>query len=89
MLTSSTFPSGMNKTLDQMRDRELMTFKMDDVRKWSPSRATTEAKSKSIAMATIWKIVKPANFAADQPGAPTPYHAWRLKSCGFHYRCAD
>src|SRR5579862_5320458 len=27
MLTSSAFPSGMTKTLDEMRDRELMSFK--------------------------------------------------------------
>src|SRR5690242_4500869 len=33
MLTSSAFPSGMNKTVDQMRDRELMTFKVDEVKR--------------------------------------------------------
>ncbi|HYA35258.1 MAG TPA: DUF4340 domain-containing protein, partial [Candidatus Binataceae bacterium] len=64
MLTSSAFPSGMNKTVDQMRDRELMTFKVDEV-----NRITIE----QIDQPPIeidrdgekWKIVKPAAYAGD------------------------
>ena len=64
MLTSSAFPSGMNKTLDQMRDRELMTFKMDDVRKFTIAR--DDGSELGIDRdGDNWKIVKPASYAAD------------------------
>ena len=67
MLTSSAFPSGMNKTVDQMRDRELMSFKVDDVQKLviahdDGSELVIERDGDK------WKIVKPASHDAD----PTP-----------------
>jgi hypothetical protein len=64
MLTSSAFPSGMNKTVDQMRDRELMTFKVDDVKRLmiipdqGPEIEIDREGGK-------WKIVKPAQYNAD------------------------
>jgi hypothetical protein len=64
MLTSSAFPSGMNKTLDQMRDRELMTFKMDDVSKFTIVR-DNGSEMEIDRDGDNWKIVKPASYAAD------------------------
>ncbi len=64
MLTASAFPSGMNKTVDQMRDRELMSFKMDDVEKL----LITHDDGSQIEVdrdGDKWKIVKPANYEAD------------------------
>ncbi len=64
MLTSSAFPSGMNKTGDQMRDRELMSFKVDDVKKL----LITHDDGSQIEVdrdGDKWKIVKPGNYAAD------------------------
>jgi len=64
MLTSSAFPSGMNKTADQMRDRELMSFKVDDVQKL----VITHDDGTQIAIdrdGDKWKIVKPASYEAD------------------------
>jgi len=64
MLTNSAFPSGMNKTVDQMRDRELMSFKVDDVQKLviahdDGSELVVERDGDK------WKIVKPASYEAD------------------------
>jgi len=64
MLTSSAFPSGMNKTIDQMRDRELMSFKVDEVQKL----LITHDDGSQLAIdrdGDKWKIVKPASYAAD------------------------
>ena len=64
MLTSSAFPSGMNKTIDQMRDRELMSFKVDDVQKL----LITHDDGTQIEIdrdGDKWKIVKPGNYEAD------------------------
>ena len=64
MLTSSAFPSGMNKTPDQMRDRELTSFKVDDVQKL----LLTHDDGTQIEIdrdGDKWKIVKPANYNAD------------------------
>ena len=64
MLTSSAFPSGMNKTVDQMRDRELMSFSVDDVKKLVIARDDgTEIDVDRVD--DKWKIVKPANYGAD------------------------
>ena len=64
MLTSSAFPSGMTKTVDQMRDRELMTFKVDDVKRFTITR--DEGPELEIDReGDKWKIVKPAQYAAD------------------------
>jgi len=64
MLTSSAFPSGMNKTPDQMRDRELMSFKVDEVQKL----LITHDDGTQIEIDRAgdkWKIVKPAAYDAD------------------------
>jgi hypothetical protein len=64
MLTSSAFPSGMNKTIDQMRDRELMSFKVDEVQKL----LITHDDGSQLAIdrdGDKWKIVKPASYDAD------------------------
>src|SRR5205809_618263 len=39
MLTSSAFPSGMKKKSDDLRDRELMTFKVDEAHKITLERS--------------------------------------------------
>jgi hypothetical protein len=64
MLTSSAFPSGMNKTVDQMRDRELMSFKVDEVQKLviAHDDGTEIAIDRD---GDKWKIVKPASYDAD------------------------
>lgn len=64
MLTSSAFSSGMNKTADQMRDRELMSFKVDDVQKLviahdDGSQVVIERDGDK------WKITSPGSYAAD------------------------
>ena len=64
MLTSSAFPSGMNKTVDQMRDRELMSFKVDEVQKL----VITHGDGTELVIdrdGDKWKIVKPASYGAD------------------------
>jgi Domain of unknown function (DUF4340) len=64
MLTSSAFPPGMEKKVDDLRDRELMAFKVDDVRKLVIERSggqTIEVDRSG----DKWNIVKPAKYAAD------------------------
>ena len=64
MLTSSAFSSGMNKTPDQMRDRELMSFRVDDVQKL----LITHDDGSQIEIdrdGDKWKILKPADYQAD------------------------
>ncbi len=64
MLTSSAFPSGMNKTVDQLRKRDLLTFKIGDVSHF------TLAKDDGSIIDVVrdgdkWKITKPGNYPAD------------------------
>jgi hypothetical protein len=64
MLTSSAFPSGMNKTVDQLRTRDLMTFKMDDITRF----VITKDNGQTIEVAREgdkWRITKPGNYSAD------------------------
>ncbi len=64
MLTSSAFPSGMNKTVDQLRGRDLMTFKVDDITRVN----ITKDDGQTIELARDgdkWKILKPGNYLAD------------------------
>ncbi|HYL60228.1 MAG TPA: DUF4340 domain-containing protein [Candidatus Acidoferrales bacterium] len=64
MLTESVFRSGMNKTVNDLRNRELMSFKMDDVQKLIVSRDNgppVEIERDG----DNWKIVKPTAYAAD------------------------
>jgi hypothetical protein len=64
MLTSSGFPPGMNKTLDQLRNRELMTFKVGDVQKLTLQKDTGAAIEVD-REGDNWKIVKPVAYPAD------------------------
>ncbi len=64
LLTSSAFPPGMDKKVDDLRDRELMSFKVDDVQK-----LVLEHDNGSVVEADRdgdkWNIVKPVKYAAD------------------------
>lgn len=64
LLTSSVFPSGMNKTVNDMRVRDLMSFKMDDVRKLIVTRDNGQTVEVDLD-GEKWKMVKPAQYPAD------------------------
>ncbi len=64
MLTQAAFQSGMNKTLAELRDRDLMTFKAEDVQKVM----LTKDDGTMIEIdrdGDHWKVVKPAPYKAD------------------------
>jgi hypothetical protein len=64
LLTSSVFPSGMNKKVNDLRVRDLLSFKMDDVRKLIVTRdngGTVELDLDG----DKWKMVKPSRYPAD------------------------
>jgi len=64
LLTQAAFQSGMNKTLSELRDRDLMTFKSEDVQKLVLTKddgTTIEIDREG----DNWKIVKPAPYKAD------------------------
>jgi hypothetical protein len=64
MLASSAFQAGMNKTLDQLRNRDLTDFKIDDVKRFTIEHDSGD----TIEIARDgdkWKIVKPGEFPAD------------------------
>jgi len=64
MLTSSAFPSGMNKTIDQLRKRDLLTFKIGDVSHFT--LAKDDGSSIDIERdGDQWKFTKPGNYLAD------------------------
>jgi hypothetical protein len=64
LLTSSAFPPGMQKKLEDLRSHELMSFKVDDVQK-----LTLEHDNGSVTEVDRdgekWNIVKPARYVAD------------------------
>ncbi len=64
MLASSAFQAGMNKTVDQLRSRELMGFKVDDVQQLTIERDNGE-KIRISRDGDKWKIIKPAEYPAD------------------------
>jgi hypothetical protein len=64
LLTSSSFPSGMNKTVNDLRDRDLMSFKIDDVQKFTLAR-DSDPPVEIVRDGDKWKIVKPAPYPAD------------------------
>ncbi len=64
ILTEAVFSSGMNKTVNDLRDRDLMAFKLDDVRKLIIARDNGQALEID-RDGQQWKIVKPAPYAAD------------------------
>ncbi len=65
MLTTSAFPPGVKKTVEDLRDHELVKFKADDARKIILERddggAVELDKDRE-----RWTIVKPAKYEADQ-----------------------
>ncbi len=64
LLTTAAFPSGMNKTVNDLRNRDLMSFKLDDVKKLSVSRdggPPVELERDG----DKWKISKPNPYPAD------------------------
>ncbi len=64
LLTSSVFPSGMNKTVNDLRVRDLMSFKMDDVRKLIVTRDNGQTVELNLD-GDKWKMVKPSPYPAD------------------------
>ena len=64
MLTSSAFPSGMQKTLDQLRDRDLMKFKVDDVTRFTLAKDNGELIEIE-RDGEKWRMVKPQAALAD------------------------
>ncbi|HYK64306.1 MAG TPA: DUF4340 domain-containing protein [Patescibacteria group bacterium] len=64
LLTAGAFSSGMNKTVNDLRVRDLMAFKTDDVQKL----IITHDNGQSFEIdrdGENWKVVKPASYAAD------------------------
>jgi hypothetical protein len=64
LLTTSVFPSGMNKTVNELRVRDLMSFNVDQVKKLIVTRdngQTVELDRDG----DKWKMVKPAQYPAD------------------------
>jgi len=64
LLTSSVFPSGMNKKVNDLRVRDLMSFKMDDVRKLIVTRDNGQTIELEL-NGDKWKMVKPSPYPAD------------------------
>jgi len=64
MLTSSAFPPGMEKTVDQLRDRDLMKFKIDDVIRLTLAKDNGELIEID-RDGEKWRMVKPATELAD------------------------
>jgi len=65
LLTSSVFPSGMNKKVNDLRVRDLMSFKMDDVRKLIVTRDNGQTVEVDLD-GDKWKMVKPSPYPADE-----------------------
>jgi hypothetical protein len=64
LLTEGAFSSGMNKTVDELRVRDLMAFKLDDVKKL----IITHDNGQTVEIdrdGENWKVVKPATYPAD------------------------
>jgi Domain of unknown function (DUF4340) len=82
LLTSSAFPPGMEKKVDDLRDRELMSFKVDDAQKVvieHDDGSTVEIDRNG----DNWNIVKPAKYPAD------PTQVRQLLSALANARVAD
>ncbi len=65
MLTSSAFPPGMKKTVNDMRDRQLMSFKVDDVTKLTLQPDNGPPIEVDRGKNGKWEIVKPSEYQAD------------------------
>lgn len=64
LLTEGAFSAGMNKTVNDLRVRDLMAFKLDDVQKLIIARDNGQAVEID-RDGDNWKIVKPAPYPAD------------------------
>jgi hypothetical protein len=64
MLTQAAFQSGMNKTVDELRDRDLVSFTTDDVQKLALAKDDGETIEID-RDGDQWKIVKPSPYKAD------------------------
>ena len=64
LLTEGAFSSGMNKTVNDLRDRDLMAFKTDEVQKLIIARDNGQSVEIDREGAN-WKIVKPGSYPAD------------------------
>ncbi|HKN11687.1 MAG TPA: DUF4340 domain-containing protein [Candidatus Binatus sp.] len=64
LLTEGAFSAGMNKTVNDLRVRDLMAFKLDDVQKLTIARDNGQAVEID-RDGDNWKIVKPAAYGAD------------------------
>jgi hypothetical protein len=64
LLTEGAFSAGMNKTVNDMRVRDLMAFKLDDVQKLTIARDNGQAVEID-RDGDNWKIVKPTPSPAD------------------------
>ena len=64
MLTQAAFQSGMNKTINELRNRDLISLKAEDVQKLVLTKddGTTIEIDRD---GDQWKIVKPASYKAD------------------------
>jgi len=65
MLTTSAFPPEVKKTVDELRDRELVKFDPDEVQKITLDRGDGNAVELDQEHG-VWVIVKPAKYTADQ-----------------------
>jgi hypothetical protein len=64
LLTGSAFPAGMNKTVDQLRNRELMKFSVDDVERFTLQR-DNKPEIEVVRKGEKWRITKPGDWLAD------------------------
>jgi len=67
MLTSGAFGPGTKRTVSDLRDHTLMSFKVDDVNKFvitQQGQPPVEVEREQ----GLWKIVKPAKYNADPDG---------------------
>jgi Domain of unknown function (DUF4340) len=64
MLTAGGFGPGTKRTVSDLRDHTLMTFKVDDVNRLTLSRPGTEPVELQKQQGK-WEIVKPAKYQAD------------------------
>src|SRR6202171_2387079 len=62
--TSPVLPSGMNKKVNDLRVRDLMSFKMDDARKLSVTRDNGQTVELEL-NGEKWKMTKPSPYPAD------------------------
>ncbi len=65
MLTASAFPPGMKKQVSDLRDRELMDFKVDDARRITIEREGSPTVELVKDKGDTWKIDQPAAYTAD------------------------